>query len=276
MTYQSIDTDRFHWCWKEFGHGPKLMLAFHGFNRSPDDFMPFGKDLGEYYTILAFDLFFHGKSFIKGQSRTPFFTLPELKEVIEKILSRYHVQEFELLAHSFGGRLAFNITGLFPGQVKGLYLMAPDALRFNPGYWFATQTWLGKTIMKRYKQTPGPILAFMRLLPKLGLYSEKAIVFYINQVTFGPVRERVYKVWMGHRKTVVKQNEISFLIKHHQIPFILFLGKFDSVIPSKAGEQLIKLSGSTARLIYLEVGHRVHEKHREICGIILGNRELIK
>ena len=145
-----IDTDRFHWCWKEFGHGPKLMLAFHGFNRSADDFQAFGKELGEHYTILSFDLFFHGRSYLKGEFKNPYFTLQELKEVTEEILSIYQRTEFELTAHSFGGRLVFNLIGLFPDKVKGIYLMAPDALRFNPGYWLATQTVLGQKIMRKY------------------------------------------------------------------------------------------------------------------------------
>jgi len=244
------------------------MLAFHGFNRNPDDFMPFGKELGEQYTILAFDLFFHGKSYLKGEFQAPYFTLAELRTVTEKILSIYQAEEFELMAHSFGGRLVFNLVELFPDKVKGIYLMAPDALRFNPGYWFATQTGAGQYIMRRYKQAPGPILSFMRMLPRLGLYSEKAIEFYISQVSYGPVRERVYQLWMGHRKTIVNQKVIARLIRKHRIRFRLFLGRFDSVIPAKAGEKLIRLSGPTASLIYLETGHRVQEKHGVIAGFI--------
>lgn len=245
------------------------MLAFHGFNRSPDDFIPFGKDLGATYTLLSFDLFFHGKSFIRGESRNPYFLLPELKEVIEKILELYGKKEFSILAHSFGGRLAFNLTALFPGQIRGLYLMAPDAMRFNPGYWFATQTWLGTTIMRKYKQSPGPILAALRIFSMLGFFSEKALEFYISQLTYGPVRERIYQLWMGHRKTVVKQRETAAAIRRHRIRFILFLGRFDSVIPAHLGEKLIQNCGPTAKLMYLETGHRIHEKHQDICRIIL-------
>lgn len=276
MSLKTIETERFHWCWKEFGHGSKLMLAFHGFNRSPDDFQAFGKELGAHYTVLAFDLFFHGRSYLKGEFNNPFFTLQELKEVIEKILAIYHAKDFEMIAHSFGGRLAFNLIELFPENVDAIYLMAPDALRFNPGYWFATQTSLGQRIMKKYMQAPGPILALMRLLPKFGLFSEKAIEFYISQISYGPVRERVYKIWMGHRKTVVDQNVVAGLIKKHRITFMLFLGKYDSVIPARAGEKLIRKSGPTATVIYLETGHRVQERHQEISRWILDRKSIRK
>jgi pimeloyl-ACP methyl ester carboxylesterase len=144
-------------------------------------------------------------------------------------------------------------------------------MRFNPGYWFGTQTALGRMIMRRYKHNPGPILKFMRLLPKLGLYNEKAIEFYIHQVTFEPMREKVYKVWMSHRYTVINRRKVSEIIKRHQIPVFLFFGRFDSVIPPVLGENFAKLAGPSAHLCIIDTGHRLPEKHQEISEVILNS-----
>lgn len=248
------------------------MLAFHGFNRSSDDFIPYGKLLGEHYTILAFDLFFHGKSEVRGDFSNPAFILEELKEAMDSILSRYWHQEFEILAHSFGGRFAFNLLELYPQRIKGMYLMAPDALRFNAGYWLATQTRLGKLLIRRYRSQPDLIIRFLQLLPKTGFYSEKAVDFYISQISYGPVREKVYRVWMAHRLSGINPKKMSELIRENRIPFLLFLGQFDTIISHSAGKKMVDRCGETARLIMINSGHRVHEKHHEVCHAIL-NRD---
>lgn len=265
----SVETARFHWFWRQYGKGQKILLAFHGFNRSPDDFHSFEKWLGDDYTILAFDLFFHGKSVVKDNEHLPAFNRAELKEVIELVLERFGRKNFELIAHSYGGRLAMNCVEIFGSRVEGLYLMAPDAMRFNPGYWFATQSALGRKIMRKYRHNPEPVLKFMRLLAKLGLYSEKAIEFYISHVNFEPMREKVYKVWMAHRHTVVSRKHVTEIISKNNIRTLLFFGKYDSIIPPSLGIRFAKEAGSSAKLHILEIGHRVHEKNKEISEIIL-------
>jgi hypothetical protein len=92
-----------------------------------------------------------------------------------------------------------NLVEIFGNRVEGLYMMAPDAMRFNPGNWFATQTWLGRKIMSKYRHNPEPVIKMMRTMSKLGFYSEKALEFYISHIIYEPVREKVYKVWMAHR-----------------------------------------------------------------------------
>ena len=47
----------------KLGSGPHVLLAFHGIGQEGIScFGTFEKHLGSYYTIYAFDLFFHGKS----------------------------------------------------------------------------------------------------------------------------------------------------------------------------------------------------------------------
>ncbi len=268
MSKKSIKLKSFTWCWKEYGHGKKLMLAFHGFNRSPEDYQPFGKSLGTEYTIIALDLFFHGSSFVEFDEEPPALSKDDLKELIDAILKQYNAAEFEVIAYSFGGRLALNCVEIYKSRVKGLYLMAPDAMRFNPGYFFAVQTSIGRAIFKKYLKDPSLLLKIMKLTVSLGLYSSKAMGFYINHIEYEPMRKKVYHSWMLHRKIVPDLNKVTNIIKKENIRLLLFFGKYDIIIPPKLGELFAKRVGRPDALHILEIGHRLTEKHGEIAALI--------
>jgi pimeloyl-ACP methyl ester carboxylesterase len=269
LSYQTLKKGLFSWSWKQYGHGKLLLLAFHGFNRSPDDFEPFGRWLGEKYTILAFDLFFHGKSYAELDEPFPALTLPDLKTLLDEILKRYNVTEFEVLAYSFGGRLALNCVEIYGNRVKGLYLMAPDGLRFNPGFFFAVQTRLGRLIFKKYTHDAGPVIKIMKLLPALRLYDPKVMDFYMNHLLVESMRMKVYHTWMFHRNTVPNLNRIARIIKSENIRLLLIFGKFDMIIPEKSGNRIAKKTGRFHSVHILDTGHRLNEKHQEISKIIL-------
>lgn len=268
MSNKSIKLGAFTWSWKEYGYGEKLMLAFHGFNRSPDDYQPFGKWIGNEYTIIAPDLFFHGDSTVEFDKDPPALSRDDLKELIDAILKKYKTTDFEVIAYSFGGRLALNCVEIYKSRVKGLYLMAPDAMRFNPGYFFAVQTFLGRAFFKKYLKDPSPLIKIMKLTASLGLYSAKAMSFYINHIEFEPMRKKVYNCWMLHRNTVPDLQLVTSIIKKENIRLLLFFGKYDIIIPPKLGESFAKKAGKPEALHILEIGHRLPEKHREIAALL--------
>jgi pimeloyl-ACP methyl ester carboxylesterase len=272
VSFQTIDTPRFHWRWQEFGNGPEILIAFHGFNRSPADFIPFGKWLGNHYTILACELLGHGGTTLKGPIRREYFTYNELAEVIELMTAKYGAKKFSLMAYSFGGRLAFNCVEMFPERINSMYLMAPDALRFNPGYWFAAQTSVGRVLMRFFSDRPAPVLALMSLLGKTGIYHPKAMEFYKNHIRFGPMRDKVKAVWLSHRKTVPDLNLVTSNIREQGIRVLLFFGQYDTIIPTRLGRRFVAKTGNCSALIELECGHRLTDKHLEICDYILSER----
>ncbi len=270
--YQTLIKGPVSWSWKQYGQGKRMMFAFHGFNRGPEDFEAFSRQLGEEYTLLAFDLFFHGKSSVETGDHIVPMTLEVLKSLIDDILEKYGVQEFEVMAYSFGGRLAMNCVEIYKGRVKGLYLMAPDGLRFNPGFYAAVQTYPGRILLKRYTHNVKAVLPIMKLLGSLRIYNPKAIEFYMNHLVVDSMRVKVYNSWMYHRSTVPDLNKVVKIIQQEKIRLLLFFGKYDLIIPPKLGERFAKRAGMPGALHILETGHRLHEKNREICEIILNGK----
>lgn len=269
MSYQTLESGRFFWRFKLLGHGERLLVAFHGFNRDPDDLIPFAKELGSQYTIAAFELLYHGKSHLKGADPLPFFTREELKEALLLLMDRLGKDTFDVMGHSFGGRLALNCVEIFGDRLRGLYLLAPDAMRFNPGFWFATQTLMGRWLLGYFKDHPTPVIRLMRMLSNLRLYSQKAMDFYISQITWPPMKGKVHHVWMAHRATTINRRKVAEIIGKYRIPTVVFLGKYDSIISNPAAERFVATCGPSAEVHWVESGHRLYEKHEDVCGRIL-------
>ena len=78
----------------KFGHGPAILLAFHGIGQDGVScFKSFADHLGDRYTIYAFDLYFHGKSI--QPSNADFFLNNEVitKETWTKLIRDFLLKE---------------------------------------------------------------------------------------------------------------------------------------------------------------------------------------
>lgn len=109
----------------------------------------------------------------------------------------------------------------------------------------------------------------MKIVSAVGLYNIKAMHFFIHHIEFEPMRYKVFQCWMLHRNTVPDLNKVSEIIQTNKIRLLLFFGKYDIVIPPKLGERFAKKCKKPESLHLLEIGHRLPEKHEEICSIIL-------
>jgi pimeloyl-ACP methyl ester carboxylesterase len=268
LLFQHIENDRIYLRYCILGSGKNLLFAFHGFNRHPEDFRAFERDLGNKYTIISFELFFHGESYIK-EIDSPVFQRKELKEIIKKILLLHDKKEFELIAYSFGGRVALTCLEIFKERVKGVYLMAPDGLRFNPAYWFAAKTTVGRALFKKFVNNPEPLVWLFRKVLKTEILNPKAIEFYLHHLSFTSVRKKVYNVWIAYGQFDPHINTVARIIKKHKIKTYLFFGKFDVIIPVALGKEFAEKIDDSNALKVLDIGHRVMEKHEKISRIIL-------
>lgn len=247
-----------------------MLIAFHGFNRTSDDFHAFEKHLGNFYTLIAVDLIFHGKTHMANSfsEKGNLFTKENLTELINAILLKENKQRFSVMGYSFGGRLAMNCIQLFPEKADSIILIASDALRWNPGYYFATKTLLGKSIFSLMTNNPEFVVSILGVLSAMRLIHPKAYEFYKSQLSFQPVRHKIYEVWMAHRNMVPDISILEKNINKFQIPALFIFGAYDRIIPSKTGRKLIRGLNKNARLVILDAGHRVLEKSQEISDEI--------
>src|SRR5947208_5002316 len=89
------------------GAGRPLLLL-HGFTASSASWAPFLEALSSHHRVLAIDLLAHGASDSPVSSER--YRVERQIDDLTALLNRLHVEEYDLLGYSMGGRLATHLA----------------------------------------------------------------------------------------------------------------------------------------------------------------------
>ncbi|MDZ4822383.1 MAG: alpha/beta hydrolase [Flavobacteriales bacterium] len=244
-----------------YGDGSDAILCFHGFGRKAEDFEIFLPLLSTNQRMISINLFAHGKSEFP-ESRIDHIPLQpnEWKELLEAFSKEQKIDCFHLVGYSMGGRVAMMTTLLMPERVQSVLLMAPDGLKKNPLYSFASGTPIGRWLYRKLIENPKPLFATAKFLNKLGLMNDKLHRFVHVHLDTREKRMQVHDAWIIYRKMFPHLKKLSALIREKKFVFNMIFGKYDSVIRVKLGEKLSRIIGSDQHLHEIELGHRLMAK----------------
>ncbi len=232
-----------------------MVLAFHGFGRYPEDFGIFLPMLKKSQSIISVHLFQHGKS-VFPEKRIPSEPLQkaEFAEFIEKFLTSLNIQKVHLMGYSLGGKVCLCLFEIMPERVKSITLFAPDGLKINPVYRLSSQTSGGRALYKAIVHYPKPFFKAADLAHWTGIISHQVHRFVNHHMDSFEKRKMVYDTWLIYRDCNPDLEKIRQLCDLHHTPLLLFLGKYDRIIPPFHGKLLCKNWREDA-LHILDSGH---------------------
>lgn len=238
------------------GTGKKKLIAFHGFGRTANDYETFEKSLGKEYTIYSFNLFGHGNS-VYPEDRIAKNTLSEveLKELFNKFLITQEISKFDLMGYSLGGKIALLLTQFYPDRINKLWLLAPDGIKKNFWYHFASNTSIGQKMYRKVLNNPAIFFSIVNQLNKFRLLNDKIKKFALQNMETREKRQLVYDIWMIFRKTNPNMKSVINLISDYDIEVFQFYGKYDKVIPTKTGKSFARKINQEKNLRILNAGH---------------------
>ena len=147
-------------------------------------------------------------------------------------------------------------------MVKKIILLAPDGLRVNPWYWFATQTWIGNGIFAFSMKNPGWFLGFLKVANKLGLVNASVFKFVNYYIGNKEARRLLYQRWTTLRKLKPNLVRIKAFIRQYKTQTRLLYGKYDRIILPVRGKEFQKGIEEFCSLTVIDSGHQVvHENH---------------
>lgn len=215
--------------YKKYGAGPRHLLAFHGFGQDHTAFSHFQASLGSQFTILSFDLLFH------GDSRWPHKELPVSErgwqELLTRVLQSENIQRFSLMGYSLGGKVALATAALFAGQVDEIILAAPDGVYHNPWYRLATGTRVMRSVFRYLTHRPAWLAAVISSATSMKLISKNLGKFAASQIANPTNSVRIYNSWVGYRQFSRQEWEAVQIINNNGIKLTMVAGRHDSVIP---------------------------------------------
>lgn len=251
------------------GSGPNPAICFHGFGEEGTLYSFLEKYADDQYTFYSIDLPFHGKT---EWQEGLLFTHNDLKLIIHEILEQNNLKphptsggtnlQYTLLGFSLGGRIALSFYQAQPECIKKIILLAPDGLRVNPWYWFATQTWIGIKIFELSMKYPGWFFGFLKAVNKLGFVNASVFKFVNHYISNKEARQLLYQRWTTLRKLKPDLAKIRLYIRQYKTQTRLIYGKYDRIILPVRGENFKKGIEEFCTLTVIDSGHQVvHENH---------------
>lgn len=213
-----------------FGSGKEVLVAFHGYNQTGAEYAYFEEVLGEYFTIIAIDFFWHGSS--KWNEKFD-FTDEHMKAVLDGIAKQedLHAQRFSVCSFSMGARLARALVRNFAHRIDYFILLSPPTFSFNKFLNFTTNNPLGLAFFRYFVNTPGALQNWVERLHKWKILNRSVYVFTSKFVGKQERIEKVFKTWYAQRKLKTNFSKFAKTLNNHQIKVVLIVGKKDSITP---------------------------------------------
>jgi len=214
----------------QFGTGPNLWIAFHGFARDGSSYADLCTYLPADTCLLAFDLPWHGGTAWKRAV----FTLEDLVQAVDQVLVLKQQTYYTALGFSFGARLCLALATAEASRWRKLILLAPD-VPYRGWYSFfdPTPLWLKKQGVKLFSFAPAllKVAKFLNQWKFLDAFNYRFLRLHLQSVAN---QQRLAGIWLSAAAFPTLGKSIKVLNTRPQLPIQLITGEQDSVIPPVA------------------------------------------
>ena len=238
--------------YRQFGTGNKKLFCFHGYDENSETFVFLEEFLGEQFTLLAFDLPFHGQTEWKEGL---IFTVDDLIKIIHGFVDE--TEMFYLLGYSMGGRIALHLLEFIPQKIQQVVLIAPDGLHKNFWYYFSTQTFVGNKLFAFTMRHPAWFLAMINFSKSTKLINKNSFSFTQHFLADEMNRMLLYKRWTAFRKIKPNLSLLKNLIRQNSVRVNILFGKFDKIILTKHGNNFQQGIENKVSVAEINAGHQL-------------------
>jgi pimeloyl-ACP methyl ester carboxylesterase len=208
----------------------EYVLFLHGFGGSTKSFEGLQNYISNKINTISLDLIGFGKS-----SKPPkYFTIFDYAEVVFKLLKKLNVSKVNIVAHSFGGRIAIILASKYKTLISKLVLI--DSAGIKPR--FSLKTFLK---IKYFK--------FLKILAKLKLIKKQKLKKY-GSSDYKSLTEDEKQVF----NRVIKE-DLTCLLKEIVAETLIIWGKKDKDTPLYMAKKLHKKIKNSGLVVFDKAGH---------------------
>lgn len=202
----------------------KDVLLLHGWGCSTRHFAQIAQDLAKDYRVTVIDFPAHGQS---GRPPEP-WGVPEFATCTKEIMEQLGIAPCDVIAHSFGGRVALYIAANWPELVNRLVITGGAGIK-------KPQTEEQRKRSEEYKKKKEKLLGLTKL-PLIGGMAQKSLKAL--QEKYGSADYNALDDEM--KKTFVKviSEDLSPLLPKIQASTLLIWGENDTETPLWMGQKM--------------------------------------
>ena len=235
------------------GEGAQNVLLLHGWGGSTQSWLPVARDLSAAKRVINLDFPGFGKS---DEPPVP-WSVTEYRNIVLHLLDELRIEKTELIAHSFGGRVALMLNEIRPALIKRQVLTGCagliDTETANSGGALHTLTKLYDNGVSR------------KLLGDRGVNILKNLV----RSHFGSEDYKNASPMMRECFQRVVKQDLSFCLPGIKASTLLIWGRNDTATPLWMGQRMEKEIADAALIVFDKSGHFAYlEQYARFIAIV--------
>ncbi len=232
------------------GEGYPVVLM-HGWGGSVESFRPVSDFLSRSFMVYAFDF----PGFGRTDPPPLVWGTEEYAELVHRFFLEVEIEKANIIAHSFGGRVAIWFAARSSEMVNRLILI--DSAGIKPE----------RTVKYHMKVTLAKSARKILLRPFFGWYGER-----ILDALYRVLGSKDYRQRRGIMRSVlvrVVNEDLQNLLKEIMAPTLLIWGEKDQDVPLSHGKIMEKKIGDAGLVVFPGAGHFSYlDRFTDFCRIV--------
>jgi len=257
----------------KFGKGEQIMLCFHGYGMHGKQFLKLEPALGEKYTFIGFDLFFHKETKLHQQSLADIkqpITKQDFAKLIVEFCTHEQIDRFSVLGYSMGSHYATAVVEELGSRVDEYIISAPSSIEPGKLVRFFVKNKMGNRILEKLTQSRKALINMLNVSKWLGLVDDVGRNILYKEIDTPELRFNFYACFTYLRLLETDEDKLIQTLTEQNIRSIFIFGKRDIMYPPKIGNAFFaKLK--KAEVVILDQDHEMigEEFITALSGLLL-------
>jgi pimeloyl-ACP methyl ester carboxylesterase len=257
----------------KFGNGAQTMLCFHGYGMHGKQFLKLEPALGDKYTFIGFDLFFHKETKLHQQKlddiKQP-ISKPDFGKLMAEFCVHEQIDRFSVLGYSMGSHYATAVVEELGNRVDEYIIAAPSSIEPGKLIRFFVKNKVGNRILEKLTQSQKALINMLNVSKWLGLVDDVGRNILYKEIDTPELRFNFYACFTYLRLLETDEDKLIQTLTKQNIRSIFIFGKRDIMYPPKIGNAFFaKLK--KAEVVILDQNHEMigEEFISALSGLLL-------
>lgn len=235
------------------------MLCFHGYGMHGKQFLKLEPALGEKYTFIGFDLFFHKETKLHQQSlyniKQP-ISKQDFGKLIAEFCEHEQINRFSILGYSMGSHYATVVVEELGARVDEYIIAAPSSIEPGKLVRFFVKNKTGNKLLEKLTQSQKALINMLNVSKWLGLVDDVGRNILYKEIDTPELRFNFYACFTYLKLLETDEDKLIRTLTEQNIRSIFIFGKRDVMYPPKIGNVFFaKLK--KAEVIILDQDHEM-------------------
>jgi pimeloyl-ACP methyl ester carboxylesterase len=257
----------------KFGSGKQIMLCFHGYGMHGKQFIALEPALGDKYTFIGFDLFFHKETKLHNQTleaiKQP-LTKKAFADLIAEFCAFENIGRFSVIGYSMGSHYATVVAEELGDRIDEYIVAAPSSI--EPGMLIRafSKYKLGNKLLEKLTTSEKALINMLNITRRLGFIDDVGRDILYKEINTPELRFNFYASFTYLRLFETDEDKLIRTLLEQNIRSIFIFGKRDAMYPPRIGTKFLKKLPK-AEAIILDKNHEMIDKDfvEALSGLLL-------